>query len=90
MVRKLPQGAKKTRKQVCCKTWKTWGICQKMKSCHDGKSDTLKVFAGPKLLADRNANLRFDLAFTILPPNHDLCPKTPIFSAVPFYPMLGP
>ena len=39
------------------------------------------MFPRPKLLADRNAHLRFDLAFTVLPPNHDLCPKTPIFSA---------
>ena len=80
MGRKLPQGAQKRENSLLQKL-ENLGIPQNMKSCHDGKSDTLKVFPRPKLLADRNANLRFDLAFTVLPPNHDLCPKTPIFSA---------
>ena len=75
-----PKGLKNVKTSLL-QNLENMGIPQNMKSCHDGKSDTLKVFPRPKLLADRNANLRFDLAFTVLPPNHDLCQKTPIFSA---------
>ena len=74
-----PRGSK-TRKQFAPKAGKS-GDSPKHEILPRWKSDTLKVFPRPKLLADRNANLRFDLAFTVLPPNHDLCPKTPIFSA---------